>query len=180
MLIGLSFSAHAQVVYGTNNYIQYHIGNLPIVISVPHGGLVVPVSIPDRTCNSPTTVWDNNTIQIGRLIDTALFNLTGCRPHLIICNLRRTKIDCNRNLADGACSNAQAETAWTEFANYITTAQATAQNTYTDKTFYIDLHAHGHAIKDLELGYGLSGTGLANTDNVLNSAGYVAVYFCPP
>ncbi|MBL0053004.1 MAG: T9SS type A sorting domain-containing protein [Bacteroidetes bacterium] len=173
-LVLVSFQGYAQVIYGVNNYTQYHIGSLPIVISVPHGGLVAPVIIPDRTCNSPTTVWDNYTIELGRQIDTALYNLTGCHPHLIICNMRRTKVDCNRNIADGACGNSQAETVWTEFQHFIDTAEILAQSQFAGKAFYIDLHAHGHAIKQLELGYGISGAGLTNTDNVLNTAPYIA------
>jgi hypothetical protein len=169
----LCFLGKAQVIYGVNNYTQYHIGTLPIIISVPHGGLVAPAIIPNRTCNSPTTVWDNFTIELGRQLDTALFNLTGCRPHLIVCNLRRTKVDCNRNIADGACGNSQAETTWTEFQNFIQTAQATAQSQFSGLAFYIDLHAQGHAIQQLELGYGLSATDLANPDNILNTPAYI-------
>jgi hypothetical protein len=164
----------AQVIYGVNNYIQYHIGTLPIIISAPHGGLVAPASIPDRTCNSPTTVTDNNTIELARQIDTALFNKTGCRPHLIICNLKRTKIDCNRNLADGACGNIDAENAWTEFSHFIDTAQFMAKNQYFNKVFYIDLHGHGHTINNLELGYGISINNLNNTDIVLNTPSVIA------
>lgn len=170
----LYFQGQAQVIYGVNNYIQYHIGTLPIIISAPHGGLVAPASIPDRTCNDPTTVTDNNTIELARQIDTALFNKTGCRPHLIICNLKRTKIDCNRNLADGACGNIDAENAWMEFSHFIDTAQLIAKNQYSNKAFYIDLHGHGHAISNLELGYGISINNLNNTDIVLNTPSVIA------
>lgn len=163
-----SIAAKAQVIYGVNNYIQYHIGSLPIVISAPHGGLVTPASIPDRTCNNPTTVWDNNTIQMTRMIDTALFNLTGCRPHVVICNLRRTKIDCNRNLADGACGNSEAEVAWKEFSYFIDTAQWISKSQYNGKAFYVDMHAHGKTNQRLELGYGLTSTTLKKSDSVLN------------
>ena len=52
----------AQVQFGANNYIEFHQGNLPIVISVPHGGSMQPATIPDRTCNSAVTVTDENTI----------------------------------------------------------------------------------------------------------------------
>ena len=166
--------AQAQVIYGVNNYTQYHVGTLPVVISVPHGGLVAPASIPNRTCNNPTTVTDGRTIELARQIDTALFNLTGCRPHLIICNLRRTKIDCNRNIEDGACGNSEAETAWTEFHDFIDTAQFLAQNQYEGKALYIDLHGHGKMPYRLELGYGLSGTAYNNTDSVLNTQAYIA------
>ncbi|MBK9981016.1 MAG: hypothetical protein IPP15_01095 [Saprospiraceae bacterium] len=177
VLLGLSFicfQGQAQEIYGVHNYTQYHIGTLPIIISVPHGGLVAPASIPDRTCNNPTTVTDGRTIELARQIDTALFNLTGCHPHLIICYLKRTKVDCNRNLADGACGNSEAETAWTEFQHFIDTAQFIVQNQYSDKSLYIDLHGHGKMPHRLELGYGLSGADYNNTDSVLNTPSYIA------
>lgn len=163
-----------QVIYGTNNYVEYHVGTLPIVISVPHGGLVAPAGIPDRTCNNPTLGTDSNTIDLAKQIDSSFLRRTGCRPHIIYCNLKRTKIDCNRNLADGACGNAEAETAWTEFHQFIETAQQTAQAAYNDKAIYFDLHGHGHLIQRLELGYLLTGDELALSDNVLNSAEYIS------
>lgn len=170
----LCMQAQAQVIYGVNNYTQYHIGTLPIVISVPHGGQVAPASIPNRTCNNPTTGIDGRTIELARQIDTAFFNLTGCRPHLIICNLRRAKIDCNRNIEDGACGNSEAETAWTEFHDFIDTAQFMAQNQYSGKALYIDLHGHGKMPYRLELGYGLSAAAYNNSDGVLNTPAYIA------
>jgi hypothetical protein len=168
------WQGYAQVVYGVNNYTQYHVGSLPIIISVPHGGLVSPSSIPNRTCNNPTTVTDSKTIELARQIDTAIFNLTCGHPHLIICNLRRTKLDCNRNIADGACGNSQAETAWTEFQDFIDSAQLLAQSQFFGKALYIDLHGHGKSIQRLELGYGLTGSMLNNSDSVLNTPGYIA------
>lgn len=176
-LLGLSllcFHGQAQVIVGANNYTQYHVGSLPIIISAPHGGLVSPADIPDRTCNSPTTVLDSKTIELARQIDTALFNLTGCHPHLIICNLRRTKVDCNRNLADGTCGNVDAERAWTDFHDFIDTAQFIAQNQFGGKALYIDLHGHGKEPYRLELGYGLSDADLNYPDSVLNTTVFVS------
>lgn len=165
----ISFSwVNAQIIYGENNYTQYHVGSLPIVISVPHGGLVDPSNIPDRICNNPTTVTDSYTIELAMQIDSALFNLTGCHPHIIICNLKRTKIDCNREISEGACSNPIAEKAWYEFQNFIDTAQALAQNSFAGKAFYMDLHGHGKPILRLELGYGIKPEELNNTDSFLN------------
>jgi hypothetical protein len=147
---------------------------LPIIISVPHGGLVAPAGIPDRTCNSPTIDLDSRTIELAKQIDTALFKLTGCHPHLIICNLRRTKVDCNRNIADGACGNIEAESAWTDFHDFIDTAQVIAQKQYAGKVLYIDLHGHGKQPYRLELGYGLSGGAYNSADSELNTASNIA------
>lgn len=38
-----------ELVFGKNNYIEYQIGTLPIVISVPNGGNLAPMAIFDRT-----------------------------------------------------------------------------------------------------------------------------------
>lgn len=162
-----------QIQYGTNNYIEYHPGTLPIVISVPHGGFMQPSTIPDRTCNSPTMVTDANTLELASQIDTSLFALTGCHPHVIYCNLKRTKLDCNRNLADGACGNSDAEQAWSEFHQFIETAQATALAEHGERVFYVDLHGHGNPTQRLELGYLLYEDELELADDVLNSSTYV-------
>lgn len=168
-LIFYCLTTYAQVNFGVNNYTEYHQGTLPIVISVPHGGSLIPSSIPDRTCNNPTTVTDSYTILLAKQIDSSLFVLTGKHPHLIFCNLKRSKIDCNREIVEGACGNAEAITAWNEFHNFITTAQAAAQTQYPQKGFYIDLHGHGHSIQQLELGYLYNATQLGYSDTDLNT-----------
>lgn len=81
------------VIYGTNNYIEYQIGTLPIVVSVSHGGNIEPTSIPNRTCNNPVYAVDVYTIETALEIKNKLFELTGCYPHLIISHLKRNKLD---------------------------------------------------------------------------------------
>jgi hypothetical protein len=48
--------------------VEYQVGTLPIVISVPHGGFRIPTLIPDRTCNDPVTVTDAYTIETAEKI----------------------------------------------------------------------------------------------------------------
>jgi hypothetical protein len=36
--------------FGRSNYIQYVAGDLPMIISAPHGGSLTPSEIPDRDC----------------------------------------------------------------------------------------------------------------------------------
>ncbi len=173
LLLILSLKLNAQTVFGTNNYIEYKIGNIPIIISAPHGGNIAPLAVPDRTCNNPTTVTDANTIDLARQIDTAMFQLTGCKIHLILCHLKRTKIDCNRNIADGTCGNSAMQTAWNEYHNFIDTAEKKANIAFTNKSFYIDLHGHGNPIQRLELGYLLTSTELGYSNSVLNTPTYI-------
>ncbi|MFZ4542625.1 MAG: T9SS type A sorting domain-containing protein [Saprospiraceae bacterium] len=172
-LILVTFKLSSQVIFGQFKYSEYHQGNLPIVISVPHGGTLKPTEIPDRTCNNPTTVTDSKTIELGLQIDSALVKLSGCHAHLVICNLNRIKLDCNRNLEDGACGNSRAENAWNEFYNFIEAAQSASLKQFNGKSFYFDLHGHGNPIQRLELGYLLSAKELALSDSILNTKKYI-------
>ncbi len=162
-----------QIVYGNNNFIEYQIGTLPVVISVPHGGSLVPSDIPNRTCNNPTTVTDAFTIEMAAEIRKSLYAKTGCYPHIIICHLKRTKLDCNRNISDGACNNSIAEVAWNEFQDFIDLAQNKATQQFSEKVFYVDLHGHGNPIQRIELGYLLYDNELALSDSVLNTDKYI-------
>jgi hypothetical protein len=141
-----------------------------VIISVPHGGTVAPANIPDRT---GTTVTDSNTIDLGRVIAQTFASRTGRRPHLVICHLRRTKLDANREVGDAAQGNADATTAWNEYHSFVELAMTTATSG-SSRGFYIDLHGHGHPIQRLELGYLLSSSQLAMTDAQLNSGGFAS------
>jgi hypothetical protein len=175
LILVLVFSnANAQsIIWGTNNYIEYQVGTLPLVISVPHGGNMEPSSIPDRTCNNPVYAVDAFTIETAMAIKSRLFAVTGCYPHIIISHLKRNKLDPNRNMADGACGNPEANLAWTEFQNFIAEAQNTANQQFNSKTFFVDLHGHGNPIQRIELGYLLYDDELELPDNTLNSLQYI-------
>jgi Secretion system C-terminal sorting domain len=173
LFLAASSIANAQIQFGANNYTEFRSGSLPLVISIPHGGDMNPSSIPDRTCNSAVWDTDANTIDLGLQIDSALFSLTGCHPYLVICHLDRAKLDCNRNLADGACDNAEAMVAWNEFNTFINQAQTEALQNWNNSAFYIDLHGHGNPTQRIELGYLLYDDELELPDATLNSAQYV-------
>lgn len=161
------------VQWGSSGYIEYQQGTLPLVISVPHGGEQEPASIPNRTCNNAVLVTDANTVEVALAIKSSLYALTGCYPHIIVCHLHRSKLDCNRNLSDGACGNTTAGQAWSEFHNFINVAQNTAQAAYPSKVFFMDLHGHGNPIQRIELGYLLYDDELALTDSTLNTPTYI-------
>ena len=38
-----------QTYFGRNNYIEYRAGNMPLIVSAPHGGTLTPAELPDRT-----------------------------------------------------------------------------------------------------------------------------------
>ncbi len=78
---------NGSVYYGRNKYVEYYPGNLPIILSVPHGGNMMPDEINDRTYG--TNVNDVNLFLCKTKISTPLKNgfrfSTGVSlPHRVI------------------------------------------------------------------------------------------------
>ena len=160
--------------FGRSNYIDYAAGDLPFIMSAPHGGTLTPSEIPNRT-NCPTcpgwdftTTTDTATDDVAAKVKTEVGKLTGHLPHIIICHLDRDKIDCNREIGEGAQNDPEGIIAWNEFQNYI---NAASNNVITNfgKGFYIDQHGQGHPEGRLELGYLLDKYDLTNTDSYMDS-----------
>ncbi|MBN2375710.1 MAG: LamG domain-containing protein [Sedimentisphaerales bacterium] len=150
-----------QSYFGRNNYIEYIAGNSPIIVSAPHGGYLTPAEIPDRTWG--TTVQDTNTQELARTFSTEMFAITGRYPHVIICHLKRIKLDANREITEAAQGSEPAEIAWHQWHDFINLAEdlAIMQSGCGN---YIDLHGHGHSIQRLELGYLLNSSVLELSD----------------
>jgi hypothetical protein len=158
--------------FGANGYIEYIAGNLPIIISAAHGGTLQPASIPLRTATACgdddfSTTRDLNTDALALAIQAAFFGRTGKYPHVIVNRLHRNRLDANRPLDGGACGNAEAMQAWTEFQDYIAIAKAAVTADH-GKGWFTDLHGHGHAIQRLELGYNMTGATLRHDESTLN------------
>jgi hypothetical protein len=157
-----------QTYLGRNGYIEYIAGDLPIIITAPHGGTLTPTEIPDRTGDDITTVRDTNTEELARTVGNVFANETGGRPHIIIVRLRRPKLDANRELEEATKGNVLAGRAWVEFHSFVEAAkQAVIDDDGTG--FYIDLHGHGHEIPRLELGYMLTRDDLELSDAALDT-----------
>lgn len=158
------------VYYGRNNYITYYPGDLALIFSAGHGGALTPGEIPDRTYG--TTVTDSKTKETALAIRDAVYEFTGRYPHVIISNLKRTKLDPNREIVEAAQGNQWAEQAWNEYHDFIEIAKDSVTKQH-GKGFYVDVHGHGHSIKRLELGYLLSATDLNKLDSQLNGQTYI-------
>ena len=152
--------------FGRNQYIEYLAGDLPVVVSAPHGGDLRPSEIPDRTQGVLTR--DMNTRDLALRVRKALWDRTGSYPHIVISHLHRSKLDPNRFIDEAAQGSLEAERAWWEFQTYIEAAEAWVEEEFGEG-LYFDLHGHGHEIQRLELGYLLSATDLANSDERLTS-----------
>jgi N-formylglutamate amidohydrolase len=157
--------------FGRNQYVEYVAGNLPLIFAAPHGGSLTPGEIPDRTpalCGGvATTSRDTNTEELTRAIQAAFG--PGKYPHLIINRLHRIKLDANREIVEGACGVAEAETAWREFQDYIGVAKAKVLAD-SGRGWFTDVHGHAHAIARIEVGYLLTAAELRLSDAVLDAS----------
>lgn len=157
--------------FGRNGYVEFQVGDAPLVLSAPHGGALTPAEIPDRTVG--TTVTDLNTEPLARQMAAAFLAETGQRPHLIVIHLRRTKLDGNREVVEAAAGNRWAIQAWQEYHGFIEAARVAAAGV-PGVPFYVDIHGHGHPAQRLEWGYLLTAADLALDDGALDAGPFAA------
>ena len=177
----------------TDTYIAYYPGDpgSKIIICAPHGGSLIPAIIPDRHsgCYNTTTdecLYTDNTCaedavnckvvtskdlytrEMAQVLDGELETLTGYKPHLIVNNLKRPKLDPNREIGEGAQGNADMVAAWEEYHGHVQTAYDAVNGT----GILFDIHGQGHSDKWVEIGYTISksklnaGTILANESSI--------------
>jgi N-formylglutamate amidohydrolase len=149
-----------QVFSYKNNWLECGVGNMPLIITAPHGGRMIPDEIPDRKGSGITTALDTNTEELARELERVLVETYGIRPYVVICNLRRTKVDLNREINEATEGNPEMIKVWNKYHAFIDTALHTAVQ-HHGRAIYIDLHAHGHEIQRLELGYMLNASDLS-------------------
>ena len=147
-------------------FVEYRAGNLPIIISAPHGGALEPDSIPDRTVG--VLINDAWTKPIAEGVYDEIFNITGCYPHLIINLLHRSKFDANRAMEEAADRNPIVEESWLGYHSFIDAAKSTATSNF-ERGIFFDFHGHAHTIQRIELGYLLSKTELQLSNEDLNA-----------
>ncbi len=174
-LYSLGLSAQftpGNIYFDETGFVEYRPGNLPVILSAPHGGNWSPDTIPDRNCTGCSYGIDSYTRVLTWGVYDAFFEQTGCYPHVIMNRLHREKFDANRDIGDAADGNPLIEEAWYNYHDFIDVAKAQITTDY-GRGLFLDMHGHGHTIQRIELGYTLSATELAETDATLNSTAYI-------
>ncbi|KAI9322174.1 hypothetical protein BX666DRAFT_1848575 [Dichotomocladium elegans] len=141
-------------LFAINVYVTVVEGDLPLILTCPHGGLLKPRSIPDRT-PTPGTVLINDgyTIDTTFAIASALSTLhDGSRqPYLVVCNVARIKVDVNRRMDEGTDSK-EGGIAWKAYHDSLQTLIKSALLRY-GYVLLLDIHGHGADHGKVELGY---------------------------
>ena len=158
-------SAPPVIQVSASGYMELWPGDLPIVISAPHGGDAKPAEYPDRTWGK--TVRDDYTLELAFAIRQAMEKRFGAAPYLVICRLSRWKVDCNREITEGAQGHPLAEKAWHEYHAWIDRAEAAVLGK-SPRGLYLDIHGHGHPKQRVELGYTIPYEDLVLSDAELN------------
>ncbi|MFP4622845.1 MAG: hypothetical protein ACOCVZ_05265 [Gemmatimonadota bacterium] len=156
---------------GRNDYVEYYPGDLPLVLSAPHGGRDMPAEIADRT--EGTMVRDVNTELLVLAAADALEAELGGRPHVIRALIHRRKVDLNRDIVEAAQGDPLAEQAWLEFHGFVEHARRRVEADH-GRGFYVDIHGHGHEIQRIELGYLLNAGELGLSDEALDDPALAA------
>lgn len=149
-------------------YTEVQYGNMPLIISVPHGGTFAPAALPDRACPGITTVTDSYTIELVNAIDSICKADYGFQPYLVISYLKRIKLDQNRDFPEASCSNSALYSYWKNYHESIDTCISKIIASYP-QCLFIDLHGHGHTKQRLELGYLIDGNSLRNPGTIVSS-----------
>jgi len=161
---------YGETYQGRKGYVTYYPGNIPIILSIPHGGDISPSEISNRTYG--VTVTDSNTIELGIAIRNYFYSNHNIRPYVIINNLKRTKLDANRDKAEAAQNNIYAERAFDEFHFYIEKAREDIISKFSTGILF-DIHGHGinpDGFNDLRtwIGYLLTAEELDNSNDYID------------
>ena len=154
------------IITDSQGYISYRVGNMPIIITVPHDGTLTPSTFPDRTGSS---VRAENTRKVAEQF--AYFfnaNSNGLYPHIIYNNISRSKLDPDLNQMDGAQGNSYANLSYGTYHSFLQTAIDSVE-AYFDAGILLNLVEHNHSNQRVELGYLLSASDLDLTNLQLNS-----------
>ena len=148
-------------------------GDLPVVITVPHGGRLSPEGYARRP--KGVTDMDVNTQELARTFADELTRRTGGgHAAVVISLLHRSRLDPNREIAEAAGGQAPAEAVWRAFHRAVESALAAAVARH-GFAFLIDLHGHAHPIARLELGYGLGAPQLNVDDVAFDRSGVIGI-----
>ncbi len=103
----LTASARAQT-FATNQFLHVQRGELPIVITAPHGGSLVIPGVPkregpegERTSGKFVTTQDSRTFELATATAKRVEELMGKKPYLVACKAHRRYVDPNRPEKEG-------------------------------------------------------------------------------
>ncbi len=133
----------------TKNYVKYYEGNLPIILSAPHGGDEKPSDI--KTRKKGVFEKDDFTFELTEEIIKQFQKQVNKTPYCVIATISREKVDINRNITD-AFFDEKASIAYNQFHSLIKKARVQVRKEFK-KGLYFDIHGQSHSHGFIEFGY---------------------------
>jgi len=124
-------------------------GNIPIILSAPHGGSIESNKIKNRTFG--VTTKDSYTIEVLKLISQEIQYKIRKQPSIIYANNSRKEIDYNREV-DSAFVDKKLSKLYYQYHHDI--QKAIMNNIWSDSVIlYVDIHGQNHKHGMLEIGF---------------------------
>lgn len=133
------------VTYNERNFVKRHRGTLPVLLTAPHGGSVVPPGVLEREeTQTPRGCdfvirRDNQTLQITEAVAQRLLDLTGLSPYTVIACFRRRYADANRSAAC-AFTDPAAQPLYEEYHRRVARYAAEILGENQGRGFLFDIH----------------------------------------
>lgn len=102
--VTLNNQSTAQKVAVETKLIVTQKGEIPIILSAPHGGTLEIPNAPARVKKDTpqfSTAWDTRTDALAEACAEQIFKITGKRPYFVIAKFSRKFADANRSEANG-------------------------------------------------------------------------------
>ena len=131
------------------NHVRYYQGEIPLILSAPHGGEFMPEEITSRS--SGVFDKDDYTLELTQEIIKEFHQQIGKTPYVIIGDISRKKVDFNRQKEE-AYEDERAEVVYDEFHGLIQKSEKEIEEKFA-KGLYIDIHGQSHPKAHLEFGY---------------------------
>jgi N-formylglutamate amidohydrolase len=150
LLLLTTSNTFAQTI--TTNLVHHHPGDLPILITAPHGGTNVLKDVLTRT--NGTILRDDGTYELALLVNEELTKLTkGKKPYLVAAQFHRKYLDVNRP-ATNAFESFGAKPYYETYHNQVSNYVATIRQRFGGEGLMIDLHGQARDAASIFRGTG--------------------------
>ena len=120
-------------------YMYAHRGNLPVLLTAPHGGRVKIPGVNRRTHPSACFAWDHNSDILTNEISRELKQMLGAEPYVVVAKFHRDQIDGNRSPGE-AYEDARAKPVYDAFQNQINEYLQEMLQRYGSNIIHFDIH----------------------------------------
>ncbi|MGE4620416.1 MAG: sulfatase-like hydrolase/transferase [Planctomycetota bacterium] len=171
MILILILGVVATSTVAADDFVDVSVGNIPLVLSAPHGGTVKPIGVPDRT--KGTLVRDSSTRELAIELAAAIEKRTGKKPFLVTNRMHRIKMDPNRAIDEATQGGVFAAMVYRTYHKALEDSCQQALKIGGGEALLIDLHGHGHPDDWIEVGHLLGGSQLEVPDDELKDVEWI-------